>query len=964
MKGCPGSFTHFCINRMENLTEINKFLDDFYRNYGALIALYAPLGIIGVWRWGVYILKQAIGVHYRPTPTNSYDATLSIVVPVYNESPNILSQAFESWISNDPDEIVFIIDERDIKSLEVFNQFKEKYASRQAPILQAYLTNTEGKRAALLEGFCRSTGEIVAFVDSDTIWHSNIKRILISPFADRRVGAVAPRQRVFNASTIVQRVYSIQLDSRYDEEMPFLSAYGDAVTCVSGRTAVFRRTALEPIIDGLVTEKFLGQYCISGDDKYLTRSMQANGWAVRYQSNAIVYTNAAPDWNTYLKQKVRWTRNSWRSDLRSLFDDRMWMFNHKLLLFHTIDRFIQPFALILSPIFFIMSIVFHVYIGAVVIMAWWFISRTLKIYKHLQREPRDLAVMWHYIAVTFVISLIKIYAWFSIGRQGWKTRWDIDRLLVVNLFARATKRFMSGGFTAVAVFGLTAMALDYRNLYINHLVSTDYFSKYLVDSDIYENNKEKTLEKINDLEAMTTYKGESGDTLSSVSRKFNVPLGSMQASNPGISPAENIVGRTIWVRVEDLRNPRDIDTMTSLADAEVTYVPVPDNIDPLTAIESTNILWVTGPGAVVTVPEVYELVRVKYPDLNLIEKRGNGEWILNASLAVGSDVILVIDGKDVSWLKLKSDKYSFVWLVSFDGGMHIENTKITSWDPERNTFDTELGEYGRSFIITKDSGRTDIINSELAYLGHSRYLDYELGHPFGGVYGVSWRIQTGTQEDDLVTGSMIDSLVHHNQFGVYTFGATALLFERNVFRDNIQYGLDPHDDSNYLRIIDNVAYNNGNHGIIVSKRCLYNVFRGNKTYSNAKHGIMLDQGSNYNLIEGNETYDNLDGIAVYDSHFNVIANNKSHDNAKSGIRLNISSSGNYMTANALSGNKYGIYIYDGAKENFAGGNILAGNRSGIYMRESYQNAIVQNDIWQNREKFRIGENADQNTIRL
>lgn len=956
---------HTLFNTMEQyLIEINKLIDDFYRNYGAVIALYAPLGIVGLWRWGVYILKRLIGVHYRPTPINSYQATLSIVVPVYNESPQILSRAFESWIDNRPDEIVFVIDERDTRSQEVFNQFKEKYEREGVPSLQVYITNVEGKRAALLEGFYRSTGDIVAFVDSDTIWGSDIKRLLISPFADRRVGAVAPRQRVLNASTVAQRVYSIQLDSRYDEEMPFLSAYGDAVTCVSGRTAVFRRAALSPVIDGLVKEKFLGQYCISGDDKYLTRSVQANGWAVRYQSNATVYTNAAPDWKTYLKQKVRWTRNSWRSDLRSIFDNSMWIFRHKLLLLHTIDRFLQPFALILSPIFFVISIVFNIHIGAVVIMAWWFASRVVKINKHLIREPRDIAIIWHYIIATFVISLIKIYAWFSIGRQGWKTRWDRDRLLVANMFVRASKRLFAGGFTAVAVFSLTTTALDYRNLYINRLVSTDYFSQYLVDSNTYEDNKEETLKKINDPEAKTTYRAKPGENLRSISRKFNISITSIQSSNPGLSLDGSIAGQVIRIRINDLRNQRDMSTIESLANAEVSYTPVPDNTDPLTTIESTNILRITGPGAVITIPEVYELARAKYPDLNLIEKADNNEWILNVSLAVGPDVILVIDGEDVSWLKLKSDRYSFVWLVSFDGGMYIKDTKITSWDPERNTYDTELGDEGRSFILTKDSGRTDIINSELAYLGYSRYLDYEVGYPFGGVYGVAWRIQTGTYNDDLITGNMIDSLIHHNQFGVYTFGASAMVFSNNVFRDNIQYGLDPHDDSNYFRITDNEAYNNGNHGIIVSKRCLFNVFSNNKSYNNEKHGIMMDQGSNYNLVENNDTHDNLDGIAVYDSHFNIIANNKSRDNAKSGIRLNVSSSGNYITANALSGNKYGIYLYDGASRNFAGGNILVGNRSGVYMRESYQNAVVQNDIWQNREKFRIGENADQNTIRL
>ena len=37
--------------------------------------------------------------------------------------------------------------------------------------------------------------------------------------------------------------------------------------------------------------------------------------------------------------------------------------------------------------------------------------------------------------------------------------------------------------------------------------------------------------------------------------------------------------------------------------------------------------------------------------------------------------------------------------------------------------------------------------------------------------------------------------------------------------DNTAYGFDPHDDSDFLTIHDSEVYDNGNHGIIASKRC-------------------------------------------------------------------------------------------------------------------------------------------------
>ena len=70
-----------------------------------------------------------------------------------------------------------------------------------------------------------------------------------------------------------------------------------------------------------------------------------------------------------------------------------------------------------------------------------------------------------------------------------------------------------------------------------------------------------------------------------------------------------------------------------------------------------------------------------------------------------------------------------------------------------------------------------------------------------------------------VYGNIYDSDIHHNYFGVYTYGHEQGDWRRNKMHHNSQYGFDPHDDSDFLTIHDNEVYNNGNHGIIASKRC-------------------------------------------------------------------------------------------------------------------------------------------------
>ena len=70
-----------------------------------------------------------------------------------------------------------------------------------------------------------------------------------------------------------------------------------------------------------------------------------------------------------------------------------------------------------------------------------------------------------------------------------------------------------------------------------------------------------------------------------------------------------------------------------------------------------------------------------------------------------------------------------------------------------------------------------------------------------------------------VYGNIYNSNIHHLYFGVYSYGHQQGDWRNNKVHDNIGYGFDPHDDSDYVTIHDNKVYNNGNHGIIASKRC-------------------------------------------------------------------------------------------------------------------------------------------------
>ncbi len=74
--------------------------------------LGTPLGLLGLIRWGAWLIRRIPAVAYKPV-VNDHRASMSIVVPTYQEDPQIFAAAIESWLANDVDEVILVIDSSD-----------------------------------------------------------------------------------------------------------------------------------------------------------------------------------------------------------------------------------------------------------------------------------------------------------------------------------------------------------------------------------------------------------------------------------------------------------------------------------------------------------------------------------------------------------------------------------------------------------------------------------------------------------------------------------------------------------------------------------------------------------------------------------------------------------------------------------------------------------------------------------
>jgi parallel beta-helix repeat protein len=346
-------------------------------------------------------------------------------------------------------------------------------------------------------------------------------------------------------------------------------------------------------------------------------------------------------------------------------------------------------------------------------------------------------------------------------------------------------------------------------------------------------------------------------------------------------------------------------------------------------------------------------------------------WLLSAELYIEDGSVLELHGAavagDVNELRLESSSSGFVQVTADYGDIDILSTRITSWNgsgPDTNHSD------GRAFIrvrsklaadgVTPLESRMDIVDSEVAWLGYYAAESY----------GLVWKvIGSALNLYDLVQvrGNIVDSNIHHNYFGIYTFGHQDGMWTGNQVHDNVQYGFDPHDDSDDLLIEDNDVYDNGNHGIIASKRCDHVIIRNNRSYSNAGNGIMLHRSSNDGLVEQNETYLNGDsGIALFASARTLVRNNTVLDNDKYGIRLSMGAADNDIRDNQIGNSgQYGIYFYRGSdtpepgddgrpKRNvFTGNTVHDSAAEAIKMGDGDDNRFVSNVFQGNGAVMRL-----------
>jgi len=262
-----------------------------------------------------------------------------------------LEHALESAYPADRLQVIVVNDGSTDRTLGVLQEVKARYPE----LVVINFGERRGKRHALAAGTKMATGEVLVFVDSDSVLRPNAIRNIVDGFAEPGVAAVCGHCEVENEWTnLLTKMQAVRYYIGF-RVMKGAESIFDSVTCLSGPLAAYRRSALLPVLDEWVQQKFLGRPATYGDDRSLTNFLLRRN-KIRYDSRARTRTIVPEDYRTFFRQQMRWKRSWFRESVRAAGfmwrkEPLMWMSFYLGLLLPILGPAIVFRAMLYVPLF-------------------------------------------------------------------------------------------------------------------------------------------------------------------------------------------------------------------------------------------------------------------------------------------------------------------------------------------------------------------------------------------------------------------------------------------------------------------------------------------------------------------------------------------------------------------------------------------------------------------------------------
>ncbi len=224
---------------------------------------------------------------------------VSIIVPAYNEG-KVIESSIRSLLALDyPDfEIVVVDDGSEDDTYQKARRFEGYHGAHRIRV--RVLTQPNGGKArALNRGIAVSDGPLVLCMDGDSKLTPDTLRKAVRHFASPSIGAVAGNVKVVNRRNLLCKLQALE----YIEGLNLsrkAQGFFRIVNIIPGPIGLFRREVLEQV-HFYASDTF-------AEDCDLTLDILMHGWRVKYEPEAIAYTEAPETLGDLYRQRYRWSR--------------------------------------------------------------------------------------------------------------------------------------------------------------------------------------------------------------------------------------------------------------------------------------------------------------------------------------------------------------------------------------------------------------------------------------------------------------------------------------------------------------------------------------------------------------------------------------------------------------------------------------------------------------------------------
>ena len=393
---------------------------------------YLPLWI-SVFRWGMFTFLRLIPVlFYRlkkgtrrngttvedglPTYTK---ADVTAIIPVYQPPPTFML-TIETLTKNGVPKILVVAD---VTCVSQITELCKDY-----PNVEIVPESLPGKRAAMATGLKRVQTKLSCFVDDDVQWCDTFLEYLLHPFNENeKIAGVGCEHNARYSSWF--DVHMVMCDMRLSVRMLELlatSVIDNGASCISGRTACYHTSMIQEdeFYEKFLNEKFFGLSVVSGDDKFLTRYVMNKGGKIWHQTGKLCkLTTTFERGSRFMKQMLRWSRNTWRSDITCLFIERKIWRNNPFTAIVMFDKLVTPFFLLYGMFYLpIDAIINRDYVMFVGWLCWLLFSRFVRLAYYFWNHPLHVVYLPFWILFQYMQAIIRIMALLTVYERGWGTR--------------------------------------------------------------------------------------------------------------------------------------------------------------------------------------------------------------------------------------------------------------------------------------------------------------------------------------------------------------------------------------------------------------------------------------------------------------------------------------------------------------------------------------------------------------